>query len=157
MKKANSQRWHFKKQIRKRFGVFCNNDLYFYVLREIQNGNSEFIMKQSNTRTIHKVFIPFELLDCKRNRLRVFPKVTLWRYDLFEELAYGLLCCPVQANYDNDFYNVHIPKLLDFTELEGIMIYVAYDKLRSELVTCLPYARNDEWFYWQYDNHREQG
>ena len=70
MKKANSQRWHFKKALRKRYGVFCNRDKYFLIQDAVKMHRGELLEKQSNTRLLIKVCVPFEKLMCSRTYLK---------------------------------------------------------------------------------------
>lgn len=71
MTKAQSQRWHAKWKIKDRYGIFCNSQVYFAILDLIKSGNSEQLLKQSNTRSLHKVFIPVELVDNPQTRIKV--------------------------------------------------------------------------------------
>ena len=57
MTKAQSEAWHFKPAIGKRYGIFSNRFLYHRLTDMVINGESEFVLEDTNTRTIHKVFL----------------------------------------------------------------------------------------------------
>ena len=66
MSKAQSQRWHFKKAIHNRYGIFCNRRLYWYIADEIKSGNVKFLLKQSHTRALCSFVMPVDKL-CDRS------------------------------------------------------------------------------------------
>ena len=53
--KAYAERVHFKKRLRERYGVRCNQDLYRSFVGQIKRGASTLILKQSNTRSVHEI------------------------------------------------------------------------------------------------------
>lgn len=71
MTKTQSQRWHAKWKIKDRYGIFCNSDVYFAILDLIKSGNSEMLLKQSNTRSLHKVLLPIETCNNSQTKIKV--------------------------------------------------------------------------------------
>jgi hypothetical protein len=71
MTKAQSQRWHTKWAIKDRYGIFCNGSVYFAILDLIKTGQSEMLVKQSNTRALHKVYLPVESCANQQTRIKV--------------------------------------------------------------------------------------
>ena len=55
--KVVSQRGHAKKAILARYGIFCDRFLYKKICTKIQNGNSKLLLRQSHTRSLHKVIL----------------------------------------------------------------------------------------------------
>ncbi|MFA5166557.1 MAG: hypothetical protein WC449_04690 [Candidatus Paceibacterota bacterium] len=71
MTKTQSQRWHTKWAIKDRYGIFCNSKVYFAILDLIKSGQSEMMVKQSNTRALHKVYLPVESCDNPQTKIKV--------------------------------------------------------------------------------------
>lgn len=71
MTKTQSQRWHTKWAIKDRYGIFCNSDVYFAILDIIKSGNSEMMLKQSNSRVLHKVYLPLDHCQHQNTRIKV--------------------------------------------------------------------------------------
>lgn len=69
--KTESQRWHFKWQIKDRYGIFCNGELYNHIVDLIKTRQSVVLLKQSNTRYLHKVYVRAELTDRKETNIKV--------------------------------------------------------------------------------------
>lgn len=68
MNKAQSERAHFKRRVRERYGLRINRHDYWEIVDKIKSGLSGFLYAQSNTRSVHRVH--FKLKD-KHNRNRV--------------------------------------------------------------------------------------
>lgn len=123
MSKAQSERWHFKPNILKRYGLFCNRTMYFKLRDQIrgffsrnedairqlcsgefsylQNEFCKLLLKQSNTRYVFRLNIPFDIFD-----ERSIPRV------------------PIE---------------------EGkVKVYAVYDSLRGEFCTALPWYSTDD-------------
>lgn len=71
MSMRQSMRWHTKWNLRDRYGIFCNGDLYKYIVAKIIHGESECILTQSNTRSWHKIFVPVSELHDERTNIKV--------------------------------------------------------------------------------------
>ncbi len=53
--KAQSERWHFKRRLRERYGIRANRGVYHNMVDMIKSRNSTCVYTQSNTRTIHRI------------------------------------------------------------------------------------------------------
>lgn len=129
MTKAQSEAWHFKQAIRERYGIFCNRFLYRCLTDAVRNSESEFVLQDTNTRTIHKLFLQLE------------------------ETENGKYC--VMSDDTEISKRTHYIKV-PLEENGTIKIYVVYDKLRKTLVTALPWAANDDVFIECYKRERNK-
>ena len=53
--KKYAERAHFKKRLRERYGIRCGQDMYRSFVRQVKHGASRFLLKQSNTRSVHEI------------------------------------------------------------------------------------------------------
>lgn len=113
MTKTQSQRWHTKWNLRDRYGIFCNRDVYFYLLDSIKNGQSEVLLKQSNTRYLYKVYLPLSECVDKRTRICVpleendTIKIYVVYDKLRKELVTALPWFATDAELLQDYYDNH--------------------------------------------------
>ena len=70
MKKKISQRKHAKDALKERYGIAKNRMIYFRIQDCVKDGLSECLMKQSNTRSLHKVTIHKDVLKHSRTNLK---------------------------------------------------------------------------------------
>lgn len=93
LNKTQSQRWHTKWAIRDRYGIFCNRNVYFAILDLIKSGKSEMLLKQSNTRVLHKVFLPVAVTQDDRTRItvKVEDDNTIKMYVIYDKLRGELI------------------------------------------------------------------
>lgn len=70
MKKAQSERWHFKYAIKERYGLYCNSTMYYQLRKYVDPYNFEYLLKQSHTRYVLKLSVPWAIFD-----ERSIPKV----------------------------------------------------------------------------------
>jgi len=55
--KAQSERIHFKRRLRERYGIRINRIAYRTLVDKVRAGNSQYLFKQSNTRAVHRIEI----------------------------------------------------------------------------------------------------
>ena len=55
LNKAQSERGHFKRRLRERYGIRINRFTYRDMVDMIKSRNSECVCVQSNTRTVHRI------------------------------------------------------------------------------------------------------
>lgn len=108
MTKAESERWHFKKAIRSRYGIFCNRFLYNKLLYYVTSGNinAEFVHKDTNTRTIHKINLSLDEITDTRSRVKVplseNGKIKL--YVVYDKLRKELVTALPWYETDKEFF-----------------------------------------------------
>lgn len=107
--KAQSERAHFKRRLWERYGIRVNRFGYFDLLDQVKHKQSECLMIQSNTRTVHRVHIDATYLEGKQvpkvhydesgiDLLVVYDKL---RGELVTVLPYGTSIADIE-NYYND-------------------------------------------------------
>lgn len=107
--KAQSERAHFKRRLWERYGIRVNRFGYFDLLDQVKHKQSECLMIQSNTRTVHKVHIDATYLEGKQvpkipydetgvDLLVVYDKL---RGELVTVLPYGTSVTDIE-NYHDD-------------------------------------------------------
>lgn len=82
--KSQSERIHFKRRLRERYGIRINRNAYRELVDRVLLGETTYIFKQSNTRTIHRMII------CNKSVIVVYDSmrrelVTALPPDLTEE------------------------------------------------------------------------
>ena len=115
MKKKHSQRWHFKNAIRNRYGVFCNRSKYFIIQDTVKMHQGIILDKQSNTRLLIKVCVPFDRLNGDRTHLKNDIELeddgTLKLYVVYDtsrkELVTALPWYKTDSEFLEDYYNNH--------------------------------------------------
>lgn len=75
--KKQASRVHFKKRARQRYGIKLDSDDVQAIGDMIRRGESQFISKQSNTRTVHKVEFNGSEMIVVYDRLRKTPITAL--------------------------------------------------------------------------------
>ena len=90
--KKHSQRWHFKWKLKERYGIFCNKDVYFYLLDQVKQGKSECLLKQSNTRILHKAFLPVVMCNHPQTRLTVATENDMVKIYVVYDASRGEFC-----------------------------------------------------------------
>ena len=55
MTKAQSERVHFKRRLRERYGMHINRHEYRNIVNRVKSGMSSCILVQSNTRSVHRI------------------------------------------------------------------------------------------------------
>lgn len=70
MNHKKSMRRHVKRRLRERYGIYANRDIYFKIQDIVKNGYSEFLKKQSNTRSLHKIRVHKDILEHHRTTLK---------------------------------------------------------------------------------------
>ena len=90
--KKHSQRWHFKWKLKERYGIFCNKDVYFYLLDQVKQGKSECLLKQSNTRILHKVYLPLCISEHYQTNITVPVSPNGIKIYVVYDAARGELC-----------------------------------------------------------------
>lgn len=102
--KTQSQRWHTKWAIRDRYGIFCNRDVYFAILDLIKTGKSEMLLKQSNTRVLHKVYLPVEITQDERTsiKVKIEDDNTIKMYVIYDKLRGELTTALPWYNTDEE-------------------------------------------------------
>ena len=53
--KAQSERIHFKRRLRERYGIRINRIAYRSLVDKVRSGNSTYLFKQTNTRAVHRI------------------------------------------------------------------------------------------------------
>jgi len=53
--KKYAERVHFKKRLKKRYNIHCNQDMYRSFVGQVQRGASVKLAEQSNTRVVHEI------------------------------------------------------------------------------------------------------
>lgn len=107
--KAQSERAHFKRRLWERYGIRVNRFGYFDLLDQVKRKQSECLMVQSNTRTVHKVHIDAAYLEGKQvpkvhydesgiDLLVVYDKL---RGELVTVLPYGVDVSDIEKYYDD--------------------------------------------------------
>ena len=112
MSKAQSMRWHTKWAIKERYGIFCNSKLYWRIVDKIKCGKSECLLQQSNTRSLHKVFVATKQLHDKRTHIKVDIIDDCVKLYVVYDKSRGELCTalPWYASDDEmlqDYYENH--------------------------------------------------
>lgn len=106
MTKAESERWHFKKAIRRRYGIFCNRFLYKKLLYYVTSGsvNSSFILKDTNTRTIHKISLSINEITDSRSSVKIpLSDGVINIYVVYDKLRQELVTAPPWCETDKQF------------------------------------------------------
>jgi len=67
LNKAQSERWHFKRRLRERYGIRANRFTYRDMVDMIKSRSSECICVQSNTRTVHRISFQLDNKHDPRN------------------------------------------------------------------------------------------
>jgi len=83
--KAKTQRRHFKRRIKERFGLVVNGTDYRKIVAMIQDGSATFIEKQSNTRRLFRLVINKQAVYIVYDKLRK-TAVTALTEEMFYEL-----------------------------------------------------------------------
>ena len=108
--KAQSERAHFKRRLWERYGIRVNRFGYFDLLDQVKHKQSECLMIQSNTRTVHKVHIDATYLEGKQvpkipydetgvDLLVVYDKL---RGELVTVLPYGVNVTDIEQYYNEN-------------------------------------------------------
>lgn len=70
MKKRRSEKLHAKKRAKQRYKIDLSHEEYEALCRQIRDGESIFVKKQSNTRTIHDVTYKNKVMRAVYDKLR---------------------------------------------------------------------------------------
>lgn len=97
MNKSQSERAHFKRRLRERYGININRFGYFSLVDQVKHKKSECLMLQTNTRTIHRVRLAPEFLNdqtpkvpCNDEGLDILVVYDKLRGELVTALKYDL-------------------------------------------------------------------
>lgn len=102
MNHKKSMRRHVKRRLGERYGIYANRDIYFAIQDIVKNGYSEFLKKQSNTRSLHKISIHKNVLEHHRTTLKCKVRGRLVDIPI-DENGY----VTIYATYNNKYHELN--------------------------------------------------
>jgi hypothetical protein len=77
--RTDARKIHFKNRMLQRYGIEVNRSLFNQFVRQIQNGETLYYYKQTNTKTVHYISYEGEILPIiydklNKNLVTVLPK-----------------------------------------------------------------------------------
>jgi len=105
LNKALSERWHFKRRLRERYGIRANRFTYREMVDLVKSRTSKCVAVQSNTRTVHRISYQLNERHDPRNLMVPHDNGLVSILVIYDKLRGELITALPPDLTDSEIYN----------------------------------------------------